>query len=112
MAAKASGYSLTPADIPIVLGMAARGDRSHDIAAWFGVNQGRIKEAKDGKFGTPPAAPAHRLPPSGPPGVKGRRLREAAENALKALRTGGAGGTKKAVEILEASLGRYDTNER
>ena len=110
--AKASGYSLTPDDVPIVLGMAARGDRSHDIAGWFGVNQGRIKEAKDGKFGIPPAAPAHQLPPSGPPGVKGRRLRGAAETALQALKSGDAGAKKKAIEILENSLARYDTNER
>ena len=109
--AKASGYSLTTNDIPIVLGMAARGDRSHDMACWFGVNQGRIKEAKDGKFGTPPATPAHQLPPSGPPGVKGRRVRMAAEDALQTLKTGGASATQNAIDILEEGLARYDTNE-
>ncbi len=35
--ASASGYSLTARDAPTVLGMAAREDRDHDIAAWFGV---------------------------------------------------------------------------
>jgi hypothetical protein len=38
---KASGLSLTNKDASIVLGMIARDDRDHDIAAWFGVNQGR-----------------------------------------------------------------------
>ncbi len=48
---KASGYRLDREDVAIVLGMQARGDRDHDIAAWFGVNQGRVAEAKEGKFG-------------------------------------------------------------
>ncbi len=30
------------------MGMISRGDRNHDIAVWFGVNQGRIAEVKDG----------------------------------------------------------------
>ena len=42
---KASGITLTNKDASIALGMVARGDREHDIAAWFGVNQGRIAEA-------------------------------------------------------------------
>ncbi len=63
--AKASGYSLKSADAPIVLGMIARGDRDHDIAAWFGVNQGRVADVKDGKkFSSATAAPGHQLPPS------------------------------------------------
>lgn len=109
--ASASGYSLTTSDVSLVLGMAARGDRNHDIAAWFGVNQGRIAEAKQGRFGMPPIAPAHQLPPSGPPGIKGRRLRGSAEQALDALRTGTTDAAAKAIKILEESLARYDTNE-
>jgi hypothetical protein len=38
--ANASGHSLTNKDASIILGMVARGDREHDIAAWFGVNHG------------------------------------------------------------------------
>jgi hypothetical protein len=54
------------------MGMLARGDRDHDIAAWFGVNQGRIAEVKDGsKFGIVAAAKSDQLPPKGAPGVKG-----------------------------------------
>ena len=72
---KASGYVLTAKDAAIVLAMQARGDRDHDIAAWFGVNQGRVAEVKDGKFGSVSLAPANDLPPKGAPGVKGRALR-------------------------------------
>ena len=73
----ASGIKLTKNDIPIVLGMQNRGDRDHDVAAWFGVNQGRVAEAKDGRHANVTPAPANALPPKGPPGLKGRELREA-----------------------------------
>ena len=108
MAASSSGLSLSDADIPIVLGMAARGDRNHDIAAWFGVNQGRIAEAKDGKYGTPAAAPAHTLPPKGPPGIKDRRLRETAGNISALLDKGDLAGAKAA---LDAAIKAFDANE-
>ena len=52
-----SGLSVSSADVPLILAMVARGDRRHDIAAWFGLNQGRIAEVEDGKHGTPPIAP-------------------------------------------------------
>lgn len=103
-----SGIVLTADDIPIVLGMIERGDRKHDIAAWFGVNQGRITEAEDGKFGTPPAAQVTTLPPSGPPGIKGRRLRDDAQIALNALTKGDA---TLAAELLAKALDEYDANE-
>ena len=38
--AKSSGIRLTEYDAALVKGMLARGDRQHDIAAWFGVNGG------------------------------------------------------------------------
>lgn len=81
----ASGHSLRTADIPVVLGMAGLGDRNHDIAAWFGVNQGRIAEAKSGDYGNPPVAPPQQLPPSGAPGIKGRCLRDVSEKLLAIL---------------------------
>jgi hypothetical protein len=47
--------------------MLARGDRQHDIAAWFGVNGGRIAEIATGaKFSNVPVAAANTLPPPGP----------------------------------------------
>jgi hypothetical protein len=39
-----SGVQLNERDAAIVKDMLARGDRQHDIAAWFGVNGGRIAE--------------------------------------------------------------------
>lgn len=107
---KASGYVLKKSDAPIIMGMVARGDRDHDIAAWFGVNQGRIAEVKDGtKFGVVAAAPASQLPPKGVPGIKGRRLRDDAQRALDAFV---AGNTEGARNFLKRGIAEYDRNER
>jgi hypothetical protein len=47
--------------------MLARGDRQHDIAAWFGVNGGRIAEIATGKVHrNVQAAGKQKLPPPGP----------------------------------------------
>ena len=43
-----SGNRLDEDDAAVVKGMLARGDRQHDIAAWFGVNGGRIGEISTG----------------------------------------------------------------
>lgn len=60
--AKPSGIHLTALDAAIVKGMLARGDRQHDIAAWFGVNGGRIAEVATGaSFSSVPAADATAL---------------------------------------------------
>lgn len=67
--------TLTNRDASLVLGMSARGDKKHDIAAWFGENQARIAEVEQGQHGGVTAAPAIELPPKGAPGPKGRRLR-------------------------------------
>ncbi|MCV9941886.1 MULTISPECIES: hypothetical protein [Rhizobium] len=65
--AEASGRRLSDTDAALVKGMGARNDRHHDIAAWFGVNQGRIAEVLSGKkFQQVAAAPEHQLPPPGP----------------------------------------------
>jgi hypothetical protein len=83
-----SGITLTEADAAIVKGMLARGDRQHDIAAWFGVNGGRIGEIATGsRFSTVAAAPNEELPPPGPY-VSGREaavLIEALAKARSAL---------------------------
>jgi hypothetical protein len=52
----------------IVLGMLERGDRQHDIAAFFGVNGGRVAEVATGRgdYPTATAAPREKLPPPGP----------------------------------------------
>jgi hypothetical protein len=65
--AEPSGRSLTAEDAALIRGMIRRGDRHHDIAAFFGVNQGRIAEVKDGsRFPGVLPADADELPPKGP----------------------------------------------
>jgi hypothetical protein len=65
--AEPSGITLSSDDAAVIKGMLARGDRQHDIAAWFGVNGGRIAEIAIGdKFPNVAAAPASELPPPGP----------------------------------------------
>ena len=108
MVARKSGYRLGPEDIPIVLGMIARNDRRHDIAAWFGVNQGRIKGAEEGDYGSVDPAPAAELPPSGPPGIKGRRLRDAVEEYQRLMAKGDSAGAHAA---LLAGAKAYDADE-
>ena len=106
--ANASGHSLTNKDASIILGMVARGDREHDIAAWFGVNQARIAEVKSGSHGSRvSAASATELPPKGPPGIKGRRLRA---SVRKADRQRCRCCDDCRVMLLKA-LERYETNE-
>lgn len=65
--APSSGISLSEDDASIVKGMLSRGDRQHDIAAWFGVNGGRIGEIASGRrFRLVESAPTQLLPPPGP----------------------------------------------
>ncbi len=65
--APSSGLFLTEEDASIVKGMLARGDRQHDIAAWFGVNGGRIAEIASGiKCRLVEPSPTQLLPPPGP----------------------------------------------
>lgn len=65
--AQPSGNRLYEEDATIVKGMLARGDRQHDIAAWFGVNGGRIAEISTGaKFAAVKPADFAELPPKGP----------------------------------------------
>lgn len=108
---KASGYTLSNSDVPTILGMENRGDRDHDIAAWFGVNQGRVAEAKEGKYGPGQPAPGNILPPKGAPGVKGRRLRQAVRQALEKIEKNGAASLSDVRKILSEAEKKYDSNE-
>jgi hypothetical protein len=86
--AEASGIRLSSADAAIVKGMIKRGDRQHDIAAWFGVNGGRIGEISNGdKFEWVDAAPLDQLPEPGPylSGRSAQKAIEALEKAKEAL---------------------------
>jgi len=100
--------SLTTQDAKVILGMLARGDKVHDIAAWFGENSARVIEVQNGSYGTLEMAPTDQLPPKGPAGVKGRRLKAFVEKALSSLREG-----KKddAIKLLEDGIARFNRQE-
>ena len=68
MKAQASGSRLTHRDTRFVKSMLARGDRQHDIAAYFSVNGARIAEVVSGECEYPNAQPIDeaQLPPPGP----------------------------------------------
>ena len=84
--AHASGIVLDEEDAAVVRGMLRRGDRQHDIAAWFGVNGGRIAEISTGsRFWWVPASPAEELPPMGP--YPAGKIAIAALNAIAAARS-------------------------
>lgn len=59
--------ALSDGEISIIKGMIRRGDRQHDIAAYFGVNGGRIGEVSTGARGPHVVEASHdQLPPPGP----------------------------------------------
>ena len=99
-----SGHRLSIEDASIVKGMLARGDRQHDIAAWFGVNSGRIIEVKHGDLHpTAPTAPESVLPPPGPY-TSGR----AAHAAIQALQLAKASidAAKAAIDAALREIGK------
>ncbi|NKQ74927.1 hypothetical protein C3Y89_32140 [Rhizobium sp. UPM1132] len=100
--------TLTNRDAALVLGMSARGDKKHDIAAWFGENQARIAEVEQGQYGSVTAAPANELPPKGAPGPKGRRLRGKATKAVEALEKNDVA---TAMQLLKDGLADFAKNE-
>lgn len=61
-----SGVVLNEADAAVAKGMLARGDRQHDVAAWFGVNGGRIAEIATGYTFHWVEPATGDLPPPGP----------------------------------------------
>jgi hypothetical protein len=86
--ARSSGITLTEDDARIAKGMLQRNDRQHDIAAWFGVNGGRIAEIATGRaFNWVEPAPHTKLPPPGPyPNAKKlMEAQQALDDALNAL---------------------------
>ena len=91
--AEESGMVLTEEDAAVVKGMLLRGDRQHDIAAWFGVNGGRIAEISTGKKFKNISAQNEKLPPVGPY-VSGRESENTREELLSIR--------KKAEELVAA----------
>jgi hypothetical protein len=79
---KETNMPLEDSEIAIVKGTIERGDRQHDIAAYFGVNGGRIGEISTGKRGEwVGPADADQLPPPGPY-MAGRSALKARETLL------------------------------
>src|SRR5689334_6063201 len=64
--APASGIRMSRKDAGVAKGMLRRGDRQHDIAAWFGVNGGRIAAIATGEKFHDVEAVIDNLPPQGP----------------------------------------------
>ncbi len=85
--------------------MVGRGDRRHDIAAWFGLNQGRIAEVEDGTHGSPLAASAGDLPPEGSPGPRARVMRSVMDQILKALADGKS---QRAEDLAKKAIKDFD----
>lgn len=106
--AQRSGITVDPADVPVILAMIARGDRRHDVAAWFGLNQGRLKEVEDGRHGPLTLAPSTDLPPSGSPGIKARQLRRSVARIRGLL---GANDVEAAKRAIEEAIAQFDQNE-
>lgn len=112
MTAARSGIHLTNADAAKIKGMIARGDRQHDIAAYFGVNGGRIGEISKGHTFSGVAMQSIDLPPPGPyltpvamAAMRAKLLR--AKDALtKALPSAGpsASDVQAALSEVESSL--------
>ena len=96
--AQPSGIILSAANAALIKGMLLRGDRQHDIAAWFGVNAGRIAEIAAGsRFSDIDPAPPDVLPPPGPY----PKVREAVA-AIEALAV-----AKRALSAVEEVIRRY-----
>lgn len=92
--------ALNEKEIAIVKGMLKRGDRQHDIAAFFGINGGRVAEIHTGLRGREVReAPQDDLPPTGPY-MAGRSALRARETLL-ALR-----------ELIDDALTDIDTFEK
>jgi hypothetical protein len=96
-----SGITLTENDAATIKGMLLRGDRQHDIAAWFGVNGGRIADISTGRKFPTITAKTSELPPSGPY-LAGREA-EAAMIALEAAKKT----INEALELIDERRSKY-----
>jgi hypothetical protein len=107
--ARPSGRRLSAEEAAMVKAMLIRGDRHHDIAAWFGVNQGRIAEVKSGEL-FPEVSPADpkRLPPQGSPGRIALKCIEALEQVRDLIEEGDARATENALRVIGSTLEALD----
>ena len=96
--------ALNPTDASLVKGMLARGDKQHDIAAYFGVNAGRVADVKTGKkHRDVVAAPDAALPS---PGAAGPFAEEQLKQTLAAF------DLKWSRELARGAHERRQTNEK
>jgi hypothetical protein len=90
-------------DTQIIRGMLKRGDRQHDVAAYFGVNAGRIAEIATGQDKYPTAGPAdaEKLPPPGPYLTKFalQAVIRTLNEAIEAVELAGEGATVEDVKV-------------
>jgi hypothetical protein len=114
--ARSSGRRLSAEEAAKVKAMLQRGDRHHDIAAWFGVNQGRIAEVKSGYI-FPEVSPAgiQDLPPQGSPGRMAMISMKALDDVRKALEeptpTSGKDPREDALDIIESAYDELHKQE-
>ncbi len=78
--------ALSGHDIARVKGMLARGDKQHDIAAYFGVNGGRVAEVATGHIGAEINPVYDDLPPPGSPVKHAKRSLKQAAALIKDAR--------------------------
>lgn len=96
--------SLTEDEAGVVKGMLARGDKQHDIAAYFGVNGGRIAEVSTGKKWPDILAVGHgELPEPGP-----YRLRDMADLSIALQRYADTHGLVHLKATLRSFLAELD----
>lgn len=94
----------------IVKGMLARGDKQHDIAAYFGVNGGRVAEVANGTgdYPTAPTAEESKLPPPGPyVGAKSVfEIKQILSDAAELIQEAGSGSDEAqiAVDALKSAM--------
>lgn len=101
--------ALTKRDGELIMGMVARGDKKHEIAAWFGENPARVAEVESGEaFGPLASAEPADLPPRGSPGLKGRKLRAFVNKAIASLEAGNSG---EALDFLKDGIASFQKNE-
>ena len=107
--APSSGRVLNSADAALVKGMIDRGDRQHDIAAYFAVNGGRIGETSTGEKFASVAAVTSGLPPSAPYLVIPAALRSDAVSLAADLKALGA--SKATADKLDRILSEMDASK-
>lgn len=112
MRAARSGRTLSADDAALVKGMLNRRDRQNDIAAYFGVNGGRITEINTGEEFPEVQAATSDLPPSAPYVLLPAALRTDIKTALQESRTQLSGNLLKVLDEVVLEMDRSDGARR